>query len=197
MIDPQDKLSIRQQCTLLSLNRSTLYYRPTVHAEDTTLANEIHSLWLEMPFYGYRRLTAALRRQGYTVNGKRVLDLMRKMNLQAIYPRPKTSIKAPGHKIYPYLLNEVTIDRPNQVRATDITYLKMPSGFAYLVALIDIHSRFIVSWRLSNTMDSHFCLEMLGDSLNTGRPDIINTDQGSQFTCEAWVSTVEKAGIRV
>jgi putative transposase len=191
-------LSVRQQCQLLSVNRSTLYYKTKPVFDDADLANEIHTLWLEMPFYGYRRLTAELKRQGADVNGKRVLRLMRDMKIEALYPKPRTSLKAPGHKIYPYLLKELEINRPNQVWATDITYLKMPEGFAYLVALIDVHSRYIVGWRLSNTLDTSFCLEMLEDSLMNGAlPEILNTDQGCQFTSEAWVNRVKEAGIQV
>lgn len=190
-------LSVRQQCSLLCLNRSTLYYEPVPLAEDSAMANEIHAIWQEMPFYGYRRITAELKRRSYDVNGKRVSRLMREMKISALYPRPRTSIRAPGHKIYPYLLNDLVIERPNQVWATDITYLKMSSGFAYLVALIDIYSRFIVAWRLSNTMDTHFCLEMLEEALVVGCPEILNTDQGSQFTSESWIKRVESAGIHV
>jgi len=198
MIEHHSKdLSVRQQCQLLCLNRSTLYYHPSHFRDDTELANEIHELWLEMPFYGYRRLTAELRRQNQSINGKRVLRLMREMNIQALYPRPHTTVRALGHKIYPYLLKDLSIDSPNQVWATDITYLKLPSGFAYLVALIDLYSRYIISWRISNTMDTHFCLEMLEDAFRTSNPEILNTDQGSQFTSKDWVERVEASGARV
>ncbi|MBX9620993.1 MAG: IS3 family transposase [Alphaproteobacteria bacterium] len=154
-------LSVRQQCSLLAVNRSTLYYRGADRAIDAQLANEIHEVWLEMPFYGYRRITAELQRRGYVINQKRVIRLMKEMNIKALYPRPRTTIKAVKDPIYPYLLKDLEITRPNQVWATDITYIKMPVGFAYLVALIDVHSRYVLSWRLSNTMDTHFCLEML------------------------------------
>lgn len=175
-------LSVRRQCSLLQVNRSTLYYESADADEDISLANEIHELWLEMPFYGYRRVTAELRRRGYEINQKRVLRIMREMNVQALYPRPKTTIRSTKNSVYPYLLNGLEINRPNQVWATDITYIKMPVGFAYLVALIDVHSRYVVAWRLSNTMDTHFCLEMLDEALSYACPEIINTDQGSQFT---------------
>lgn len=198
MIDHQHKdLSIRGQCELLSVPRSTFYYKPNCMRDDTELANKIHDLWLDMPFYGYRRITAELRRQGSCMNGKRVIRVMREMNIQALYPRPRTTIRNESHKIYPYLLGDLTINAPNQVWATDITYLKLPSGFVYLVALIDLHSRYIVSWRLSNTMDTHFCLEMLRDALRRGKPGVLNTDQGSQFTSEAWIKCVQDAGIKV
>jgi putative transposase len=190
-------LSVRRQCSLLEVNRSTLYYESADVDEDTRLANEIHELWLEMPFYGYRRVTAELKRRGYEINQKRVLRLMREMNIQALYPRPKTTIRSTKDSVYPYLLNGLEINRPNQVWATDITYIKMPVGFAYLVALIDVHSRYVVAWRLSNTMDTHFCLEMLDEGLSYACPEIVNTDQGSQFTSCDWIDRVKGSGIRV
>jgi putative transposase len=168
-------LSVREQCRLLEVNRSTLYYKPCTALEDTDLANEVHELWMEMPFYGYRRIAAELRRRGYVINQKRVLRLMREMNLQALYPRPRTTVRCPEHKIFPYLLRGLTIERPNQVWATDITYIKMPQGFGYLVALIDVYSRFIVAWRLSNTLETDFCLEMLEEALLKEVPEILNT----------------------
>jgi putative transposase len=190
-------LSIRGQCQLLSLNRSRLYYKPNGLSDDTRLANEIHELWLDMPFYGYRRITAELNRRGFLINAKRVIRLMREMNIQALYPRPCTSLRNEAHKIYPYLLKDLSIEYPDQAWATDITYLRLPTGFVYLVALIDWHSRYIISWRLSNTMDTHFCLEMLREALPRRKPEILNTDQGSQFTSEDWVRCVQEAGIKV
>lgn len=198
MIDAQyAELSIRKQCRLLAVNRSNIYYDPAPTRDDTELANEIHELWLEMPFYGYRRITAELNRRGYLINHKRVFNLMRAMNIKALYPAPKTTIASPDHKIYPYLLRGLQIVRPNQVWSTDITYIKMPNGFVYLVALIDIYSRFILSWRLSNTLDKSFCLDMLAYGLTRGLPEILNTDQGCQFTSTAWTSMVEEHGIQV
>lgn len=192
-------LSIREQCMLLGVNRSTLYYdnQSISQGSDTELANEIHTTWMEMPFYGYRRITADLKRKGYCVNGKKILRLMGEMNIEAIYPRPRGSFRAPGHKIYPYLLNDLKIEYPDQVWSTDITYLKMPHGFSYLVGLIDIYSRYIVSWRLSNTVDTSFCIEMLDEALKNRVPKILNTDQGSQFTSDVWVSRVKSAGSQV
>ena len=175
-------LSVRQQCTLLEINRSTLYYEANSREDDTKLAEEIHNLWLEMPFYGYRRITAELQRRGYQINGKRVIRLMKEMNLKALYPKPRTTIKSKENPVYPYLLKGLDINRPNQVWQTDISYIKMPTGFAYLVALIDVYSRYVVAWRLSNTMDVHFCLEMLEEALSKNCPDILNSDQGSQFS---------------
>jgi putative transposase len=198
MIDIQhEQMSIRQQCAVLGVNRSSFYYVPRPLLEDTDLANEIHDVWLEIPSYGYRRVTEELQRRGYLINSKKVLRLMRDMKLQAIYPRPKTSLRSPSHPIYPYLLRGLDISSPNQVWATDITYIKMPVGFAYLVAIIDVYSRYVLSWRLSNTMDTHFCLEMLEEALQIATPDIINTDQGSQFTSNEWVAKVEGSGAKV
>ena len=198
MIEKNHKtLSIRRQSTLLEINRSTLYYEPIEAVDDTNLANEIHEIWLGMPFYGYRRVTAELRRRGCHINEKRVLRLMREMNVQALYPRPKTTIRSAKDQVYPYLLKDLEVIRSNQVWATDITYIKMPVGFAYLVALIDVHSRYVIAWRLSNTMDTHFCLEMLDEALFSGCPEILNTDQGSQFTSRDWIERVEGAGILV
>lgn len=198
MIDiNHEELSIRQQCSLLQINRSTLYYKAIDRTEDAKLANEIHEIWHEMPFYGYRRITAELHRRGYQINQKRVIRLMRQMNIQALYPRPKTTLKAAHNPIYPYLLHGLEITHPNQVWATDITYIKMPIGFAYLVALIDVYSRYVVSWRLSNTMDTHFCLEMLNEALAYRCPEILNTDQGSQFTSYEWTQRLKKEGIQI
>jgi len=193
----QRDLSIRQQCTLLKVNRSTLYYRGADQGIDGQLANEIHEIWLEMPFYGYRRITAELRRRGYVINQKRVIRLMKEMNIQALYPRPRTTVRAAKDPIYPYLLKDLEINRPNQVWATDLTYIKMPVGFAYLVALIDVCSRYVVSWRLSNTMDTHFCLEMLEEALRYACPEIINSDQGSQFTSYEWTKRVKEVGVKI
>lgn len=200
MIDSSIKnLSIREQCALLSVNRSTFYYTgcSTSLKLDTEIANDIHAIWMEKPFYGYRKITAELRRKGHFANGKKVLRLMNEMNIEAIYPRPRTSIRALEHKIYPYLLKGLTINRPNQVWSTDITYLKMSGGFVYLVALIDVFSRYIISWKLSNTLDVSFCLDMLVDAFNGYQPEILNTDQGCQFTSEAWVTAVQNAGVKV
>lgn len=157
----------------------------------------ISDLWHEMPYYGYRRITATLQRKGYVANRKRVLRIMREAKIQAMYPRPKTSIGNRSHKIYPYLLKGLIIDSPNLVWATDITYIKVKTGWMYLVAIIDIYSKYVIAWRLSNTLESTFCLDMLDDALLIGKPNILNTDQGVQFTSEAWITKVEGNGIRV
>ncbi len=199
MVDvSSNQLSIQCQCTLLSLHRSGVYYQAKGKESDTLLSNEIHDIWLSMPFYGYRKITATLHRQGLIINEKRVRRLMNEMQIHALYPRsaPKCS-PTPKAQIYPYLLRGMDISRPNAVWATDITYLKLPTGFVYLVAIIDWHSRYVLSWRLSNTMDTHFCVEMLQEAYRLGTPEIINTDQGAQFTSHAWLSAVTDSGAQV
>jgi len=153
--------------------------------------------YLATPFYGARRLAAWLRKQGYRVNRKRVRRLMQVMGLKAIYRRPRTSTPVPGHRIYPYLLTGIEITRPNQVWAADITYIPMARGFLYLVAIIDWYSRYVLSWRLSNTLDAGFCVEALEEALQKGRPEISNTDQGAQFTAEAFTWMLEQQGVRI
>lgn len=191
-------LSIVRQCALLSISRSSVYYRPVgVSQEDLTLMNLIDRQYLTTPFYGSRRMAAWLRKQGYWMNRKRVRRLMRIMGLRAIYRRPRTSKPAPGHRIYPYLLAGMEITRPNQVWAADITYIPMARGFLYLVAIMDWYSRYVISWRLSNTLDTDFCVEALEEALRKGRPDIFNTDQGAQFTSEAFTGLLEQHGVRI
>jgi len=191
-------LSIVRQCRLLDISRAGLYYQPKgISEEDLTLMKLIDRQYLMTPFYGARKIAAWLKSQDYNVNRKRVRRLMRLMGLKAIYRRPKTSKPAPGHKIYPYLLGGLKITRPNQVWAADITYIPMARGFLYLVAIIDWYSRYVLSWRLSNTLDDDFCVEALEEALRKGRPDIFNTDQGSQFTSEAFTGFLEQHGIRI
>ena len=153
--------------------------------------------YLATPFYGARKIAAWLKSQGQRVNRKRVRRLMRIMGLKAIYRHPRTSKPAPGHKIYPYLLGDLRITRPNQVWAADITYIPMAHGFLYLVAIIDWYSRYVLSWRLSNTLDADFCIEALEEALTKGKPDIFNTDQGSQFTSEAFTGLLQQHGVRI
>jgi putative transposase len=160
-------------------------------------ANLIAEIWIEMPYYGYRRITAELQRRHYQINRKRVLRIMREAKIQAMYPRPNTSMRNESHKIYPYLLKGLVINRPNQVWATDITYIKMKNGWMYLAAIIDVYSRYVIAWRISNTLETAFCLDMLEHALTLGKPDILNTDQGAQFTSEAWITMVEGNGIKV
>lgn len=192
-------LSIRRQCELIGLNRSSFYRQPAGEsALNLALMGLIDREYTRAPFYGYRKMTARLNNEhGYQVNHKRVARLMALMGLQAIYPRPRTSLPDQQHRKYPYLLHGLDINRPNQVWATDITYLPMPTGFMYLVAVMDWFSRFVLAWQLSNTLDGAFCLDALRLALQNGRPDIFNSDQGSQFTAHSFTGQLETAGIRV
>ena len=191
-------LSIVRQCNLLDISRSGLYYQPKgISEEDLTLMKLIDRQYLMTPFYGARKIAAWLKCQSHQVNRKRVRRLMQLMGLKAVYRRPRTSKPAPGHKIYPYLLGGLRITRPNQVWAADITYIPMARGFLYLVAIIDWYSRYVLSWRLSNTLDAGFCVEALEDALKKGKPDIFNTDQGAQFTSEAFTGILKEHGVRI
>lgn len=193
------KLSVAKQCELLGVNRSTIYYQAVekVDGHDIELMNEIREIWACIPFYGYRKITKELRAKGQKVNRKKVQRLMRLAGIQAIYPKPRTSIKNKGHVIYPYLLKDLEINRANQVWGVDITYLKLGNGFMYLVALIDIHSRYIVGWELSNTLDADFCVAMLKRTLLFIKPEIVNSDQGCQFTSEEWINTLKANGVTI
>ena len=199
LIEPSHPaLSVRRQCELLGLSRSSLYYEPAGEtSEDLRLMRRIDEQYTACPFYGSRRLTAWLVAQGEEVNRKRVQRLMRVMGLEAIYPKPRLSLAGKGHRIYPYLLRGVKVERPDQVWSTDITYVPMASGFMYLAAVIDWYSRYVITWRLSNTLDGSFCLEMLEEALSGGRPEIFNTDQGVQFTASAFTGRLESAGVAV
>ena len=191
-------LSMVRQCTLLDISRSGLYYQPVGISEETlTLMKLIDRQYLGIPFYGARKIAAWLKSQSHQVNRKRVRRLMRIMGLKAVYRRPKTSLLAPGHNIYPYLLSGLKITRPNQVWAADITYIPMARGFLYLVVIIDWYSRYVLSWKLSNTLDADFCVEALEDALKKGKPEIFNTEQGSQFTGEAFTGFLKQHGIRI
>jgi putative transposase len=192
-------MSISCQCQLLSINRSSFYYQPKpIKAEDLKLMRLIDEQYLKTPTWGSRSMRNHLRRLGYKINRKRVQRLMRLMGLEAIYPKPKTSRPHPDHKIYPYLLRGLQIDRPNQVWAIDITYIPMNRGFMYLVAVMDWYSRKVLSWRLSNTMEADFCVEAVAEAIERfGAPEILNSDQGAQFTSEAFTGLLEKNGIAV
>lgn len=192
-----DLLSIRKQCKVLGIWRSNVYYESSQNKNESILANEIRDLWLDMPAYGYRRITAELQKRGYDINHKHVLRLMRSMHIQALYPKPKTSARNTEHKVYPYLLRNLPITTANHVWATDITYIKMPQGYVYLTSLIDIYSRFIIGWGLSNTLDETFCEDALIRAFQYGKPEILNTDQGSQFTSNAWTSCLMKNNIKI
>lgn len=183
---------------LLGLSRSSWYYQPAGEsAENLAVMRLIDAQYTRTPVYGWPRMTAWLRQQGHAVNGKRVRRLMRLMGLQAIYPRPRTSQPTSTHRRYPYLLHGVEILRPNHVWSADITYVPMPRGFMYLVAIIDWFSRYVLAWRLSNTLEGQFCVDALGIALQDSQPDIFNTDQGTHFTATAFTTTLERAGIRV
>ena len=192
-------LSIRRQCTLLGIARSGIY-RPRSPANDNDLAvmRRIDELFTAWPFLGSRRMAAMLRAEGWSINRKRVQRLMRRMGIAALGPKPRTTKPAPGHKIFPYLLRNLAIDRPNQVWAADITYIPIGRGFLYLVAIIDWASRAVLAWRLSNTMDVSFCVSALEEALTRfGTPEIFNTDQGSQFTSAVFSGALAAAGIRI
>jgi putative transposase len=192
------QLSVRRQCELLGLSRSSLYSEPAAETPDNLrLMRLIDQEYTAHPFLGSRRLTTGLVKQGEAVNRKRVQRLMRVMGLEAVYPKPRLSAAGKGHRIYPYLLRNVSIQRPDQVWSTDITYVPLASGFMYLAAVLDWYSRYVIAWRLSNTLDGSFCLEMLEEALSKGRPETFNTDQGVQFTAQAWTGRLEAAGVRV
>ena len=200
MLDRADKaLSLRRQCALLGVARSGVY-RPVKPANDNDAARmrRIDELFTAWPFLGSRRMTAMLRAESVSVNRKRGQRLMRLMGIAALGPKPRTSKPAPGHKIYPYLLRDVTIERPNHVWAADITYIPIGRGFLYLVAILDWASRAVLAWRLSNTMDVSFCLSALEEALaRFGKPEIFNTDQGSQFTSAAFTAALDEAGVAI
>ena len=192
------EISIRRQCELIGLPRSSYYMKPAGEtAVNLQLMRLIDVQYLKTPFYGYPRMTAHLRRAGYAVNPKRIARLMQKMGLQALFPKRKTTISAQGDKIYPYLLRGMNITHSNQVWSTDITYVPMKNGFMYLVAIIDWFSRYILTWRLSNTLDGDFCLAALNQALENGQPEIFNSDQGSQFTAHAFTQPLLATNIRI
>jgi putative transposase len=200
MIEPEHRrLSVVRQCELVSISRSGFYYPPAGETPlNLALMRLIDVQFLETPWYGSRQMARHLRREGYTVGRKRVRRLMAKMGLAPIYQRPRTTIPHPEHRIYPYLLREMVIDQPNQVWCADITYIPMRRGFMYLVAVMDWSTRKVLSWRVSNTMDVEFCIEALEEALaRFGRPDIFNTDQGSQFTSPRFTSVLQQAGVRI
>jgi putative transposase len=198
LIEPDHaQLSVRRQCQLLGLCRSSRYYQPAGEtAENLRLMALIDRQYTDCPFYGSRRMTAWLIQQAEEVNRKRVQRLMRLMGLEAIYPKPKLSAGR-KHKVYPYLLRDVAISRVDQVWSSDITYVGLPGGFMYLAAILDWHSRYVLGWRLSNTLDGTFCLELLDEALSRGKPEVFNTDQGVQFTAEAWTGRLHSAGVKV
>ena len=193
------RLSVVRQCGLVDISRSSYYYTPSVENEyNLELMCKIDRQFLKTPFYGSRQMARHLRRQGYAVGRTRIRRLMRRMGLQAIYQKPRTSMPNTQHRVYPYLLRNLSVERPNQVWCADITYIPMRRGFLYLVAVMDWHTRAVLSWRLSNSMDSGFCVEALTEALSHyGTPEIFNTDQGSQFTSAEFTDVLSGAGVRI
>jgi putative transposase len=192
-------LSIVAQCRLLKVVRSTLYYRPSpVSADDLAVMRWLDELYLATPFYGTRRMAPVMRRDGWSVNRKRVRRLMRIMGLEAIYQKPNTSRRHPEHTVYPYLLRGMVIERPNQVWCADITYIPMARGFVYLAAVMDWFSRRVLAWRLSITMQTAFCVEALQEAMDRhGQPEVFNTDQGVQFTSAEFIDELATRGVRI
>lgn len=199
MVQGVHALPVTRRCELLGIARSTAYYQPTaVASEDLALMRLIDEIYLKRPFYGSRRIHDALEDRSHTISRKRIQRLMRKMGLQALYPKPRTSQPGKGHTIYPYLLRDRVIDRPNQVWASDICYIPMAHGFMYLTVVMDGYSRRVLSWRVSNTLDSAFCIAALEEALaRYGAPEIFNTDQGCQFTSEAFTAVLKAHHIAI
>jgi putative transposase len=199
LIEPDHPgISVARQCELVGLSRSSFYYRPMGESpENLVLMRLLDKQYTRTPFYGVRRMTAWLKTQGYAVNHKRVARLLRTMGLEILYAKPGTSQPQPGHRVYPYLLRGVPITRVNQVWSTDITYIRLRSGFVYLVAVLDWFSRYVLSWAVSITLDVGFCLDALEQALWRAQPEVFNSDQGAQFTSTELTSRLEAAGIRM
>jgi len=200
MVDRASPLPITRQCRMLDLSRSSVYYRlQPIPEEDLGLMRRIDEIHLKRPFFGSRKIRDSLQREGYNLNRKRVQRLMQLLGISALYPKKRrTSLPEKGHKIYPYLLRDLAVVRPNQVWAADICYIPMARGFLYLVAIMDWYSRKVLSWRLSNTLDTTFCVEALEEALHRyGTPEIFNTDQGAQFTSEAFTGKLNEANVRI
>ena len=200
MIDCQDQLSVRHQCELLGLDRSGLYYAPVVPSvEELALCHRLDELYTAHPFYGVRRMTEQLRREGHSINPKRVRRLLRRMGLLAVYPKPRLSLPGAGASVFPYLLRGVRIERPHQVWAIDITYVRLRGGFAYLVALLEWFSRYVLAWELAPSLETVHALRVLEAGLAQAgcAAEILNSDQGSQFTSAEWIAAVQAAGMAV
>ena len=198
MIATGEGISVKHGCELIGLNRSTYYYqRRGESALNLRLMELLDEKYTKHPFFGVPRMTDWLRDQGYCVNPKRIDRLMKLMGIMAVYPRKRTSRPHPGHKIYPYLLRDVAVTRPDQVWCADLTYIRMVHGFVYLVAIMDWFSRYVLAWRLSNTLEGTFCLEALDDALGHARPEIFNSDQGSQFTATAFTERLLACGVAI
>lgn len=198
LVNKTDKeISISRQAELLGVSRSSIYYEPVIDSYNLVLMRLIDEQYIKTPFYGSRKMTALLKRNGHQINRKRVQGLMQQMGLEAIYPKPNLSKPNSCHKIYPYLLRGVKIDRPNQVWATDITYIRLYHGWLYLVAIMDWFSRYVVSWQTSTSLEVDFCLSALDKALELGCPEIFNTDQGSQFTSLSFTQMLIDKSIKI
>lgn len=198
LISPSSQLSISKQCELLDIARSSYYHTPKGESWDNLILMEkIDRLHLQHPYWGRPQMTENLKKMGYWVNHKRVGRLMRLMNIRSVLPAPNTSLPNKAHEIYPYLLRGVDITHPDQVWSTDITYIAMPRGFMYLIAVMDWYSRYVLSWELSNTMDTPFCITALEDAFGYGQPIIFNTDQGSQFTSKDFTTVLKDKSIKI
>jgi putative transposase len=200
-IEPgHNELSICRQCELMGLNRSSLYYKPCGETEyNEYLMKMIDEQYVKTPFYGINKMTAWLRRQGHYVNHKRIRRLMRQMGLEAVYPRRKRFLSVPDkqHRVYPYLLKDVSVEQADQVWSADITYIRMHRGWVYLAAIMDWFSRYVLSWEISVTLESEFCIEALKEALSFGKPQIFNTDQGSQFTSTEFTKILQDASVQI
>lgn len=192
-------LALKRKCELLGVPRSSMYYQAVVQdtSSDEEILKQLRFIYQDHPYYGYRRMTIKLRELGIIVNHKKVLSLLRRAGIKAIYPKKRTTIRNPEHNIFPYLLKDINIERPNQVWQVDITYIKIRGYYVYLICLIDVFSRKIMAWKLATTLDAASCLEVLTNALKDAKPDIINSDQGCQFTSEPWVSALKKNGILI
>ena len=199
MLDSKEKISISKQCKLLNVNRNCFYYNPKPESvKNEKIAHLLKTQYEFTPFYGYRKMTIWLENKGFLVNEKRVRRLMKKINWQTIYRAPKTTISNVEHKKYPYLLKDIAITKKNQVWATDITYIPMNKGFMYLTAIIDLHTRMVLNWDVSNSMNADWCANLLQETIEKhGKPEIFNTDQGSQYTSDIHVKTLENNGIKI
>lgn len=191
------KITIKRQCELVGISRSTAYYKPYINPDDLKIMNEIDLIYNKWPFYGKRKMAKELNKREIDIGIKKTRKLMQKMGLEVVYPKQKTSIKNNEHKIYPYLLKDFEINRSNQVWGTDITYIRLAEGFIYLVAIIDWYSRYVLAWDISMTMESKFCTETLEKALMVAKPQIFNSDQGSQFTSMDFTKILEENGVKI
>ena len=191
-------MSVRHQCKIFSLNRSSLYYeRIGLSEEDQRILEEMDKIYLDFPIYGSRRMSRELKRRGFKVGRQRARSLMRILGVEAIYPRKRLSFPDKEHQIYPYLLRDVSIDKPGMAFASDITYIRLKHGFVYLVAVMDLFSRYIVSWRISTTLETDFCCEALKEAMERGKPEYFNTDQGAQFTSKEFISILKSEKVKI